>query len=112
METDSILSEISNNIRKYRKLNKLTQEKMAELLYVDKQYYAQLERGERNFTIEKIVNACKIFHITVDKIISINPDSRDTKELVNSISKDLDNLTFQQLIVLKKFISEILPGVE
>lgn len=46
---------ISQNIKKYRLLNNMTQEELAGKLYLDTQYYAQLERGERNFTIEKII---------------------------------------------------------
>lgn len=44
---------IHQNIRKYRLLNNMTQEELAEKLDLDTQYYAQLERGERNYTIEK-----------------------------------------------------------
>ena len=54
---------ISQNIKKYRLINNLTQEELAGKLNLDTQYYAQLERGERNFTIEKIINLCSIFHI-------------------------------------------------
>ena len=43
---------ISNNIKKYRLLNNMTQEALAEQLGLDTQYYAQLERGERNFTLK------------------------------------------------------------
>lgn len=42
---------ISQNIKKYRLLNNMTQETLAGLLDPDTQYYAQLERGERNSII-------------------------------------------------------------
>ncbi len=35
---------ISQNIKKYRLLNHMTQEELAKELYLDTQYYAQLER--------------------------------------------------------------------
>lgn len=44
---------IAENIKKYRLLNNMTQKELSEKLFLDTQYYAQLERGERNFTIEK-----------------------------------------------------------
>ena len=53
MEQNS-LSTIAKNIKKYRLLNNMTQEELAQKLFLDTQYYAQLERGKRNFTIEKI----------------------------------------------------------
>ncbi|MBQ3602190.1 MAG: helix-turn-helix transcriptional regulator, partial [Lachnospiraceae bacterium] len=52
---------IANNIKKYRLLNNMTQKELSEKLYLDTQYYAQLERGERNFSIEKIAMICSLF---------------------------------------------------
>ena len=51
---------ISNNIKKYRLLNNMTQEMLAEQLGLDTQYYAQLERGERNFTLKRLIRLCSI----------------------------------------------------
>lgn len=70
---------IAQNIKKYRLLNNMTQEELARQLYLDTQYYAQLERGERNFTIEKIINVCSLFHIGVENIIELpsSPEADD-----------------------------------
>lgn len=103
---------ISQNIKKYRLLNKLTQEQLAELLDLDTQYYSQLERGERNFTIEKITRLCSIFNVGIENIIEIEPISEDnTMDLVNVISTKMTSLSRSQLIILQKFIDEILPLV-
>ncbi|MCR5418881.1 MAG: helix-turn-helix domain-containing protein [Lachnospiraceae bacterium] len=95
-------------------MNHLTQEKMAELLYIDTQYYAQLERGLRNFTIDKIVAICYIFHIGIDKIIEIetsSPDKKETEQLQKKIHRKLDSLSYTQLVLTDRFISEVLPCV-
>ena len=83
----------------------MTQEQLANALYLDTQYYAQLERGERNFTIEKIILACTIFHVGIENIIVIN----DNSELLKKIIHDIEPLTTGQLSVLDKFISDVLP---
>ena len=62
---------ISQNIKKYRLLNHMTQENLAEQLSLDTQYYAQLERGERNFTIDKLTRLCSIFQIGIEDLIEI-----------------------------------------
>lgn len=104
---------ISQNIKKYRLLNHLTQEKMAEMLDLDTQYYAQLERGERNFTIEKIIKLCTIFHIGIENIIEITPtEKQDNMEQIQKIIPKLKNLSCSQLSLIEKFITEIIPHVK
>lgn len=105
---------ISQNIKKYRLLNSLTQEQLAEQLHLDAQYYSQLERGERNFTIEKIAAVCTIFHLGIDKIITIEPPSpaADTDVLMEEVLAALEGLSYHQLTLLKKFVTEIIPLTE
>ena len=104
------LNSISQNIKKYRLLNKMTQEQLAELLDLDTQYYAQLERGERNFTIEKIIRLCSIFHVEIEDIIEIEPAEKpDSKEILDRILPSMENLSYSQLSLVEKFITDILP---
>ena len=104
---------IHQNIRKYRLLNNMTQEKLAEKLDLDTQYYAQLERGERNFTIEKIIRLCSIFNTGIENIIEVDfKEKQDTSELFQELVPRLESLTYFQLIMLEKFINEILPYIK
>lgn len=101
---------IHQNIKKYRLLNNMTQEELAEKLDLDTQYYAQLERGERNFTIEKIIRLCSVFHTGIENIIEVNSkESQNTSELIQKLIPQMESLSFSQLIMLQKFIDEILP---
>lgn len=104
---------ISRNIKRYRLLNHMTQEQLAELLNLDTQYYAQLERGERNFTIEKIIRLCSVFQIGIEDIIEIPPveKSDNTKYLQELIPK-LENLSHSQLVLVEKFIAEIVTFIK
>ena len=112
MNSDMALT-IAGNIKKYRKLCKMTQADVAEKLSLDTQYYSQLERGERNFTIEKIAILCEIFDVTPDKIIELKPKDKCDNEIrnnyVRSISAKLTALDIMQLKILDRFINEILP---
>ncbi len=104
---------ISQNIKKYRLLNNMTQEELAGQLDLDTQYYAQLERGERNFTIEKIIRLCSIFHIGIENIIEIEPaKNQNTEQMLEKLFPLLSTLTYSQLTVVEKFISEIIPYVK
>ena len=105
------LNTIAKNIKKYRLLNNMTQDELAQKLYLDTQYYAQLERGERNFTIEKIMLACSTFHIGIEDIIEIEypSDTDNIKSTINDITSQLEGLSYSQLQLIKKFISDIIP---
>lgn len=104
---------IAQNIKKYRLLNKMTQEELATELNLDTQYYAQLERGERNFTIEKIINVCNLFHIGIEDIICIpKDDNKETQELLQKINIKLNSLSYNQLLSLDRFVEDILPYIK
>ena len=50
----NIRSILSNNIRKYREVNQLSQEKLAELCGLHRTYISDIERCERNVSIDNI----------------------------------------------------------
>lgn len=88
----------------------MTQEELAALLDLDTQYYAQLERGERNFTIEKITRLCSIFHVGIENIIELPASEiQDTEQLIKRLIPQLENLTYSQLLMVEKFITEVIP---
>ncbi len=103
---------IANNIKKYRKLSKMTQADIADKLSLDTQYYAQLERGERNFTIEKIAIACDLFNVEIGDIIEINKTKTNRNvadTYIKTITDKIVSLNVKQLKILERFIDEILP---
>lgn len=103
---------ISKNIKKYRQLNRMTQEELAGKLFLDTQYYAQLERGERNFTIEKIALACSVFNVGIEDIIELDvaySPASDTASVISEINNQLAPLTQSQLLLVQKFIKDVVP---
>lgn len=46
-------------VRRYRKQKKMSQEKLAELCDLHPVYIGQLERGEKNASLESIMHICK-----------------------------------------------------
>ena len=63
MSSKSILEIFGLNVQKYRKEQKLSQEKLAELAGLHRTYIGMIERAERNITlcnIEKIAEALQV----------------------------------------------------
>ncbi|MBE6901427.1 MAG: helix-turn-helix transcriptional regulator [Ruminococcaceae bacterium] len=56
---ESIAIIFGRRVRLYRKLKKLSQEKLAELCELHPVYIGQLERGEKNASLETIVRVSK-----------------------------------------------------
>lgn len=104
---------IAGNVKKYRLLNRMTQEELADKLNMDTQYYAQIERGERRFTLEKIISICRVLNINIQDIVDISQPQRDvgyeTKEHIISF---LETATENQLFLIDKFINEIISYVK
>lgn len=108
---EKVMIQVHENIKKYRKLNNMTQEKLAAALEMDP--HAQLERGERNFSLEKIVKICSVLHVNVEDIVDITPVENSGNESparkLERLLPLMDTLSEKQMLVLEKFIKEILP---
>ena len=80
---------IAQNIKKIRLKNALTQKQMSEILDINSQYYARLERGvepNRNFTLDKIFLTCSLFKISPNALMTRLPNVE--KLVIDSIKKD------------------------
>lgn len=91
---------IARNVKKYRKLNNLTQEKLAELADVSNTYIANIECGQTwvsDKTLEKIAAA-----LHVDEYVLFVPEI-NTDQITENISKQQELLSY--LCNRKKMIS-------
>ena len=50
----SRLTELGKNIAKYRKLKNMSQEKLAELVDLSREYITRVERGQKNISLKKL----------------------------------------------------------
>ena len=110
---DELSFTIGKNIRKYRKLKGLTLEKLADVLETETNYLGQCERGERRFSLDKLVDLIEYFGVTANDIISLpNLTVRQTKEksvYLQEINTLLENCTDNQLAVVLNVLKESIP---
>ena len=57
---------LGDNIRKYRKLNNMSQDELAEKLEVTRQSISLWETGQTQPSLDNIVALAKIFNITTE----------------------------------------------
>ena len=65
-----IQSELGLRIRYYRKQRGLSQEKLAELCSLHPTYIGQIERGEKNATIESLYHIAKGLNISLGELLT------------------------------------------
>ena len=56
------------NISKHRRLNNLSQEKLAELCGLHRTYIGSVERGERNISIDNIERISNALAVDIEKL--------------------------------------------
>ena len=110
---DNLSFEIGKNIWKYRKLKGLTLEKLADVLETETNYLGQCERGERRFSLDKIIDLIEYFGITANDIIPApNTDNSKNKEknvYLQEINDLLNNCSDNQLAVVLNMLKESVP---
>lgn len=67
--------EVNEKVKKLRQLNHLTQEQMAEKLNLSFDGYQKLERGERQFDINKLERIATLFGLTLAELLAIDENS-------------------------------------
>lgn len=73
----SIATELGNRIKLYRKQKHLSQENLAELCGFHPTYIGQLERGEKNATLESVYRISRGLGISINKLLA-DIDTIDT----------------------------------
>ncbi len=60
---------LGENIRKYRKLNNMSQDELAEKLNVTRQSISLWENGQTQPSLENIVSLAKLFEVSTDELL-------------------------------------------
>lgn len=71
---------VGQRIRNYRTQNRLSQEKLAELSGCHPTYIGQLERGEKNATLESIARIAAALGISLSKLFEKLDGQNDGEE--------------------------------
>ena len=110
---DDLSFEIGKNIRKYRKLKGLTIERLAEVLETETNYLGQCERGERRFSLDKLIDLIEYFGITANDIIPVqNKEEKKNREkniYLQEINEILESCSDNQLAVVLNILKESVP---
>ena len=107
----NIAKAVGQRIRNYRTQNGLSQEKLAELSGCHPTYIGQLERGEKNATLESIERITAALGITLSKLFEkLGGQEDDTKdiplacyEFLSAKSKEEQEQLYKILLEMDKY---------
>ncbi len=103
----NIDSSIGKIFKSYRKMQHLTQEKMAEKLDISEKYISRFENGNSGVKLETLVNYMNILGIApnvVFKELMTNPTVKAQVDLSDKISE----LSEEKLKFLNTFLDELM----
>lgn len=108
---------IGSNLKKYRKLFRMTQKNFSEYLEVGTQYYGQIERGEKIFSIDKLKDVCVRLNIKIDELLPVNNkkvslESSLRDQYLDDIYEIISECSEKQLAVIVHVCKDVLPYVE
>lgn len=101
------LLQLGERIREERNKRQLTQENLAEKLDVSASYVGQIERGERNPTLNTLILIANSFDVTVDYLL------RDSLTALDySTDEDWMRLTQRKTSEEKKILIEVIEAFD
>ncbi len=83
---------LSENLKKIRKDNNLSQEDLAEKLGVSRQSVSKWEQGLAYPEMDKVLEICKLFNLNIDDLL--NQDIKEvekTKQSKSTVNKNIDS---------------------
>lgn len=88
MENMNALKKFAKRLRQLRKLNKMSQEKLAEKANLSLTYISNIERAEQNPTLTSLEKIAKAFNITLAELLSFPDD----KKIMDANSEDINKV--------------------
>ncbi len=105
-----IVKIVGERIRAYRNKLGLSQETLAEKAELHSTYIGQLERGEKNATLESIEKVCKALNVPPEVLLKniIVTEGYKSNEVSNEIYNIVSSLKHYEQVCILKIIKEII----
>lgn len=101
---------IGKLIKYLREQKKMTQDELAEKLYVDRTLISKWEKGKTSLTSEHLKSLSKYFEVSTDEILSGELLTKDNKDKITNIKYEIYDTnmklkkTFKTLLIISFFI--------
>lgn len=105
---------ISEQLRKYRTARGMTQEELAEKLFVSRQAISKWEKGEANPDLDNVVKLARIFEVSLDELVLAKEQTEIAKTdfdhfLYNPNTGEYEKHRSQKITNLYEFVARCWP---
>ena len=99
--------ELGKNIQKYRKINKITQERLAELVGVEINSISSIETGKYFPSPDNLVKIANVLDISLADLFNFQEDL-SCEDCINEIKKNINLLSNDKtkLLAINNFIKQ------
>ena len=98
MELNYLL--IGMRIRKIRKAQKITQDRLSEMAGISPQHLSQIESAKTKLSLPALVNICNALNVTTDKILCDVLTADTTAEITSDISEVFSNCSTDEIYLM------------
>lgn len=105
MDEQQLKTLFGKRVRELRKSQKLTQEELAELIWMDPQHLCKMENGNHFPTLKNIIKLADVLNIEVKDLFSY--DNSEENQLLDKIKIEVQKLNKKELQFLLKTISAL-----
>ncbi|WP_407270813.1 helix-turn-helix domain-containing protein [Radiobacillus sp. PE A8.2] len=92
MPKHEIAKVLGERIRKLRKAKGITQEELAHMACLHSTYIGQLERGEKNATLDSINKVARALDISLEELFRFSIFSDKKQETMSQLLSELENI--------------------
>lgn len=100
---------LGNKIKEIRLLHQLNQDELASILDVTKNFISDVERGNKSFSLEKLLYFCSIFDVSLDSLLPKNNEGKlklEKLKLEKIQEKEYFSKNMENTTILKKEFKE------
>lgn len=108
MDSEVNYVEVGNKIRIERENFGMSREKLAEILNLSPYFLGQIERGERNMSINTLIKISECLHISIDSLFfeKVNVNNNNNN---NSLYSLINRCSEKEANVIEELIKLLLP---
>ncbi|MBD2872912.1 helix-turn-helix domain-containing protein [Paenibacillus arenilitoris] len=108
---------IGENIRQLRKKKGLSQEQLALRAEINASYMGQVERGEKNPTIDVLSKIAHALQIPIEQLVNVAsakdaPPDGDGEDYADKIAHQLNGLSLKEKEAVYKFVKQLVQFKE
>ncbi|MBQ8460598.1 helix-turn-helix transcriptional regulator [bacterium] len=97
------------SLKNHRKINKITQEKLAELIDIDPRQIARIEAGGSLPSLETFLKITKVLNISPNELLNHKIEENTAENLIKNDIYDILSLAKkEQLELIKKLILAVI----